>query len=123
MSATQVKNFDFDNDTSKNMFLLSYITYMANERPQGEEQFHFKGALSGLRHFWQLKALSKWKNAFYFTSKALFVLKIFKFLSWLFGHVSKRLDKKDKVNFKIYDVTTAWLTNNRNAHIAQYFKK
>ena len=30
----------------------------------------------------------------------------FKFLSWLFGHVEKRLDKKDKVNFKIYDVTT-----------------
>ena len=29
------------------------------------------------------------KNAFYFTVKALFVLKIFKFLSWLFGHVEK----------------------------------
>ena len=28
------------------------------------------------------------KNA-YFTLKALFVLKIFKFLSWLFGHVEK----------------------------------
>ena len=26
------------------------------------------------------------KNPFYFTLKALFVLKIFKFLSWLFGH-------------------------------------
>ena len=42
------------------------------------------------------------KNAFYFTLKALFVLKIFIFLSQLFGHVEKR---KDKVNFKIYDVT------------------
>ena len=29
------------------------------------------------------------KNAFYFVVKALFVLKIFKFLSWLFGHVEK----------------------------------
>ena len=29
------------------------------------------------------------KNAFYFILKALFVLKIFKFLSWLFGHVEK----------------------------------
>ena len=29
------------------------------------------------------------KNAFYFISKALFVLKIFKFFSWLFGHVEK----------------------------------
>ena len=62
------------------------------------------------------------KNAFCFTEKALFVLKVFKFLSWLFGHVKKRLDKKDKVNFKFYDVT-AWLANNRNTHIAQYFEK
>ena len=62
------------------------------------------------------------KNASYFTSKALFVLKIFKFLSRLFGHVAKRLDKKDKVNFRFYDVT-AWLKDNRNAHIAQYFEK
>ena len=30
-----------------------------------------------------------WKNAFSFISKALFVLKIFKSLSWLFGHVEK----------------------------------
>ena len=29
------------------------------------------------------------KNAFYFILKAFFVLKIFKFLSWLFGHVGK----------------------------------
>ena len=29
------------------------------------------------------------KNALYFILKALFVLKIFKFLSWLFGHVGK----------------------------------
>ena len=61
------------------------------------------------------------KNAFYFTSKALFVLKIFKFLSWLFEHVAKRLDKKEKVNFKLYDVL-AWLTNNCNKHIAQHFE-
>ena len=62
------------------------------------------------------------KNAFYFMSKALFVLKKFKFLSWLFGHVAKRLDKKDKVIFKFYDVT-AWLKNNCNTHIAQYLEK
>ena len=29
------------------------------------------------------------KNAFYFALKALFVLKIFKFLSWIYGHVDK----------------------------------
>ena len=34
--------------------------------------------------------LKMMKNA-YFTLKALFVLKIFKFLSWLFGHVGKQL--------------------------------
>ena len=29
------------------------------------------------------------KNAFYFILKTLFILKIFKFLSWLFGHTEK----------------------------------
>ena len=29
------------------------------------------------------------KNGFYFILKALFVLKMFKFLSWIFGHVEK----------------------------------
>ena len=29
------------------------------------------------------------KNAFYFILKVLFVLKIFKFLSWLFSHVER----------------------------------
>ena len=53
----------------------------------------FKGALSGLRQFLTTESLLKMiENAFYFTTKALFVLKIFKFLSWLFRHVSKRLD-------------------------------
>ena len=49
------------------------------------------------------------KNAFYFASKALFILKIFKFLSWVFGHVEERLDYEEKVNFKMYSFTT-WLT-------------
>ena len=46
-----------------------------------------------------LKHFKNDENAFYFISKAPFVLKIFEFLSWLFGHVAKRLDEKDKVNF------------------------
>ena len=50
--------------------------------------------------------LKMMKNAFYFISKALFILKIFKFLSWLLGHVGKQLDWKDKVNFRIHDVTS-----------------
>ena len=41
-----------------------------------------KGALSGLRQFLATKSpLKMSKNALYFTLKALFVLKIFKFLS------------------------------------------
>ena len=42
---------------------------------------------------WQLKALYKMmKNAFHFTIKPPFVLKISNFLSWIFGHVEKQLD-------------------------------
>ena len=44
-SATRVKSFDFDNDTSENMFSHPYISYMTNERLQGEEQFHSKNYL------------------------------------------------------------------------------
>ena len=66
--------------------------------------------------------LKMMKNAFYFTLKVLFVLKLFRLLSRLFGRIEKQLDQKDKINFKIYDVT-AWLTNNCNTHIEQYLKK
>ena len=45
------------------------------------------------------------KNVFYITIKALFVLKIFKFCPDCFGYIEKQLEKKDMVNFKIYDVT------------------
>ena len=62
------------------------------------------------------------RHDFYFTSKTLFVFKVFKFFSSLFGHVSKRLDQKDKGNFTFSDLT-AWLTNNGNVHIVQYREK
>ena len=62
------------------------------------------------------------KNAFYFTSKTISVLKIIKFLSRLFGHVVKRLDKKDEINFKFCDVTV-WFANNHNTNIVQYYEK
>ena len=58
------------------------------------------------------------KKAFYFTLKVLFVLKIYQFLSRLFGHAEKRLDK---VNFNIYDVTS-WLTSNCSAHIVEILR-
>ena len=46
-------------------------------------------------------SLKLMRKYFYFVLKALFVLKIFKFLSWLFGYVGKWFDKKAKFNFKI----------------------
>ena len=61
---------------------------------------YIKVALSSLRILLAAESpLKMMKNGFYFMLKALFVLKIFKFLSWLFGDVAKLLDKKDKVNF------------------------
>ena len=41
-SAIRVKNFDFDNDTGKNIFSHPHIYYMVSERLQGAEQFHTK---------------------------------------------------------------------------------
>ena len=62
------------------------------------------------------------KIAFHFILKALFVRKIFNFVLTFCLFTKKRLHYKDKVNFKIYDVTT-WLTNKYNTHIAQYLMK
>ena len=48
----------------------------------------FEGTLEGLRQSLITESpLKKKKNAFYLTLKALFILKVFKFLS--FGHVEK----------------------------------
>ena len=83
----------------------------------------FKEALSDLTQFLATESpLKMMKNAFYFALKTHHVLKIFKFLFWFFGHVKKRLVKKDKVNFKIYEVAT-WDISNCDIHIAQYLKK
>ena len=45
VSATRVKNFDFDNYTSENMFSHRCISYMVNEKLQEEKQFHSKNYL------------------------------------------------------------------------------
>ena len=47
----QVKNVDFDNDTSKNIFSQTYIYYMASKRLLGEEQFHSKDCLLEMSSF------------------------------------------------------------------------
>ena len=66
----------------------------------------FKARSQVWDNFWQPKVVDETiKNAVYFTLKSLFVLEIFQFLLWTFSHVGKRLDKKTKLNFKIYDVT------------------
>ena len=44
-SVTRVKNFNFGNDTSRNIFSHPYIYYMAGERLQGEKRFHSKNSL------------------------------------------------------------------------------
>ena len=100
--------------------ILSHMQFIFDDAETSKSIL--KGAFSGLRQFLTFESpLKMMKNAFYFTLKARFVLKIFKLLSWLFDHVEKRLDLKDKVNFQIYDVTT-WLTNNCNTHIDQHLK-
>ena len=53
-----------------------------------ETKVVIKGVLSGLRQFLATEnPLKMIKNTFYFTIEALFVLKIFKFLSRFFGLV------------------------------------
>ena len=79
----------------------------------------FQGTLFCLRHFWQKMI----ENAFSFTLKVLFVLKIFTFLAWLFAHLGKWLDWQGKINFNIYDVTTLETSNWSKHIVAQYLKK
>ena len=44
-SATRVEKIEFENGKTENIFSQSYISYIANERLQGEEQFHSKNYL------------------------------------------------------------------------------
>ena len=53
-----------------------------------ESCYFVKSTLPSLRRFLTTEGPSKMmKNAFYFTLKTLFVLKMFKFLFTFFGHV------------------------------------
>ena len=75
---------------------------LLRKRKKTNNNLRFKVALSGLRQFLATKSLLQMiKNAFYFTSKALFILKIFKSLSCFFGKVVKQLNMKEKINSKI----------------------
>ena len=67
-------------------------SFMANKTLRSFINF-LKGAPTGLRQFLATKSpLKMMKNVFHFTLKSLFILEIFAVLSWLFGHVEKRLD-------------------------------
>ena len=64
-----------------NKCLTTKIVYQAVLSVPSKPETAFKGALSGLRQFLATEStLEIMKNAFYFTQKALFFLKIFKFL-------------------------------------------
>ena len=60
------------------------------------EQYSYvilEGTISGMRQFLAIESpLKMTKNTFYFTSKSFFVLKIFQFLSGIFGYVARQLD-------------------------------
>ena len=44
-TSERMKKFGFDNDTSENTFSHLHISYMADERLEGEVQFHSKNYL------------------------------------------------------------------------------
>ena len=74
--------------------LLNFYEFKVEFLPSGTATFIFFNEGS-------LKIM---KDPFYFMLKALYVLEIFKFLSWLFNHLEKWLVKKAEVNFKTHDV-------------------
>ena len=74
------------------MLLCCYCKCLSEQSLLSHIRKFFKGALLGLRQFLMTESSLKMKkNAFYFTSKALFVLEMFKCLSGLFGHKEKTI--------------------------------
>ena len=80
---------------SSKIFLLLASQHTIRNTRTFKDRNYFKGALLSLIQFVALEIpLKMMKNTFYFTLIALFVLKIFKFLSSLFGHVGDGLIRK-----------------------------
>ena len=78
------------------LFVLKTLDLKAGAKLQQCEIKKFSRSLksdSHLKNFlfisFNESPLKMMKNAFYFVLKALFILKIFKFLSWHFGHVAE----------------------------------
>ena len=73
--------------------------------------------------FWKgVKTLSKWWMFFISSKKVFSFLRYLQFCPDVFGYIGKRLDKKAKVNLKIYDATN-WKTKNYIEFIARYLKE
>ena len=68
------------------------------------------------------RRFKKDEKCFLFLLWAFFVLKVFKLLPRLLGHIGKLIDNKAKFNFKIYDVTD-WKRKQITIHIFSYISK
>ena len=89
----KIRNKKFQ--TFQNTYSVQFLSYTYPHliQLQISKRLVIEGVLSLLRQFLATESpLRMKKNAFCFTLKALFVLKIFIFLTWLLGHVKKRLD-------------------------------
>ena len=74
-------------------FLGFQVIYQRSKNNKLKDVYLPCNLIKGLGQFLITESpLKTMKNAFYFTLKAILVLKIFKFLFCLFGHVEKRLD-------------------------------
>ena len=74
-------------------YIIKILNLFYSELQQINTKPIIQGPLSGLVQLMLTKnPIKMMKNAFCFTSKAISVLKIFKFLSWLFCQLTKQLD-------------------------------
>ena len=93
--SSRVGNTNFNSSEYPVLVLMvSVVTYLQIIRQYLTlNVFLIRGTLSGLRQLFATNSpLKVTKNDFFFTLKALFIVKIFQVLSWIFGHVAKRLE-------------------------------
>ena len=58
----------------------------------------------------------------YFTLKLFLFLRFLNFCPDFIDYIEERLQKKAKLDMKVYDIVN-WEANNYNTHIAHYLKK
>ena len=74
------------------------------------------------RSWFYLLQSKPFKDIFISSEKLFSFLRYLQFCPNFFYYIGKQLDKKTKVNFKVYDVTN-WNTNNCNKCTARCLKK